>query len=205
MMSAIRDGIILGIGLVFLIGPVFFTLVQTSAHKGFKLGVFLAIGIALSDLFYIFFTYAGISQIVNNNSIQFLLGLGGSIVMMVFGINMIIKKVPRHEYAELKISNKHRLKYVLKGFALNAINPGVLIFWIATVSSIAFKSGYDQHELITLFSVAIGVNFIMDTGKAYIANRLSNLLTDKVIKAINVVMGIVLILFGVKLLYDTLT
>ncbi len=204
MITAIRDGILLGIGLAFLIGPVFFTLVQTSAHKGFKLGLFLAIGIALSDLFYIFLTYAGISQIANNAQIQFGLGIGGSIIMLGFGVNMIIKKIPRTEYEELHISNKHRIKYILKGFALNAINPGVLLFWITTVSTIAFKSGHQRHELIILFLVAIIMNFVFDLGKAYIANRISNLMTDQVIRWINRIMGSALILFSIQLFKNTI-
>jgi len=51
MIQAVRTGIILGLTLAVLIGPVFFALLQTSIHKGFGAGVLVAIGISASDIF----------------------------------------------------------------------------------------------------------------------------------------------------------
>jgi threonine/homoserine/homoserine lactone efflux protein len=44
-MDIILKGIVSGIVLALLIGPVFFTILQTSIEKGFWSGVFVAIGV----------------------------------------------------------------------------------------------------------------------------------------------------------------
>jgi len=48
-MEAVFNGVIYGLVLAVLVGPVFFTLIQTSIERGFKSGVYVAIGISLSD------------------------------------------------------------------------------------------------------------------------------------------------------------
>ena len=49
--------------LAFLIGPVFFTIIQTSIERGFGSGTLVAVGVSLSDAFYITLTYLGIYQL----------------------------------------------------------------------------------------------------------------------------------------------
>jgi threonine/homoserine/homoserine lactone efflux protein len=65
MLHTILKGTLLGLTLAGLLGPAFFSLVQTSIHRGFKSGMFLAIGIFFSDSLLIFLSYIGISQIFN--------------------------------------------------------------------------------------------------------------------------------------------
>ncbi|MEJ0033034.1 MAG: LysE family transporter [Bacteroidota bacterium] len=52
-------GIQFGIVLAFLAGPVFFTIVQTSAERGFSKGVLVALGVSISDAFYVVVCYLG--------------------------------------------------------------------------------------------------------------------------------------------------
>ena len=61
-MEIVLNGIVSGIVLAFLIGPVFFTIIQTSIERGFWSGVFVAIGVSLSDAFYILVSYFGLTQ-----------------------------------------------------------------------------------------------------------------------------------------------
>jgi hypothetical protein len=41
MLEAVISGITFGLALAFMLGPVFFTLLQTSIQEGFRAGVFL--------------------------------------------------------------------------------------------------------------------------------------------------------------------
>ncbi len=49
MFEPIFSGFTFGLLLAVMLGPVFFTLLQTSLHEGFKAGVHLAIGVLISD------------------------------------------------------------------------------------------------------------------------------------------------------------
>ena len=58
-MEIVFNGFKLGIVLSFLIGPVFFTIIQTSIERGFRNGVFVAMGVSLSDILYVAICYCG--------------------------------------------------------------------------------------------------------------------------------------------------
>ena len=62
-MEIVLNGIISGIVLAFLIGPVFFTIIQTSIERGFWSGVFVAIGVSFSDALYILVSYLGLDSV----------------------------------------------------------------------------------------------------------------------------------------------
>ena len=65
-MEIILNGIISGIVLAFLIGPVFFLILSTSINKGFRQASFLATGVMLSDAMYIVIAYFGSTLLVGN-------------------------------------------------------------------------------------------------------------------------------------------
>ena len=67
-MEVILNGVLSGIVLAFLIGPVFFTILQTSIERGFGSGALVAVGVSLSDAFYISLTYMGIYQLFDRGS-----------------------------------------------------------------------------------------------------------------------------------------
>ena len=65
-MEIILNGIVSGVVLAFLIGPVFFAIIQTSIERGFWSGVFVAMGVSLSDILYITVSYLGLHSIHRN-------------------------------------------------------------------------------------------------------------------------------------------
>ncbi|MFQ3575675.1 MAG: LysE family translocator [Cytophagales bacterium] len=202
MLAAIRDGIFLGLGLSVLIGPVFFTLIQTSMNRGFKSAVFLALGISLSDIFYVAITFIGLSSFTINENFKFYLGTIGGIILILFGLSMIFKKLDKN-VENINVSSKERLKFFLKGFAINALNPSVVFFWIATMGIVTIEWGYEKWEILILFTMSILTVFFTDLFKSFLADKLSGLLTPKFIKTTSVIMGLLLIVFGTKMMYET--
>ena len=69
MLHLVFNGIIFGVLLSFLIGPVFFVLLETSIKKGLVQAIFLDIGVLLSDILYLlasFYVAKEINQIFNS-------------------------------------------------------------------------------------------------------------------------------------------
>ena len=120
-MDVVINGLVFGLLLCVLIGPVFFALIQNSIEKGFKAGFFMAIGIAVSDAFYILVTYLGISQLTNNE--QFNMWLGGlGVIMLGFKFSTCLSRVCQR----LKTASPKSTKWfqqIIKGFFLNGVNP----------------------------------------------------------------------------------
>lgn len=199
-----------------MIGPVFFVLLEISITKGFKAALIFDLGVLLSDLFYIvismFFAYQlrGLSDFKNNLALSI---LGGSL-FFVYGVyNLFFKKiklVPITLDKEL-LDDHHNSKsstardntmLVLKGFTLNLLNPGVVIYWLAIIAKgFDLVSDYesDLHIMVFLFVILI-TYFGIDSLKAYVANKLKPLVTTGLLKGLNWLIGIVFMGTGVFLI-----
>jgi len=198
-MDVIINGLLFGLLLCVLIGPVFFALIQNAIEKGFFSGFFMAVGIALSDTIYILITYLGISQLVDNPSFNMWLGGVGGGIMLIFGMTYMLKPVPKKGIKQLHAKQTKWFQQIMKGFVLNGINPFVLIFWIGIVSKITVDFQYNINQAITFFIVLIITVFSVDILKSYFAVKLSEIVTPRFMKIMNRVVGIALVLFSLRL------
>jgi len=202
-MEVILNGVISGIVLAFLIGPVFFTILQTSIERGFGSGALVALGVSLSDTFYISLTYLGIYQLFDNGSFREYLAYFGGMVLLIFGVYYLFVKSKRlYEYdpQNIRINNPWRL--VGKGFIINGLSPMVLIFWLGTVGLATTKLGYTTpHKAIPFFAAIVSTVFITDVLKAKLADKLRRLITPMFIRRLNLVLGLALLIFGLRLIY----
>ncbi len=201
MASSILEGAILGLTLAFLIGPAFIALVQTSIHQGWKSGLLFAAGISLSDITLIFLSYLGIIKILTDESNQFLIGIIGGSILIIFGLMTFFKKykVSTKRGIEVKVSvtGGGRLRYLLKGFFMNILNPFLLIFWLGVMSFVSARFGVGNQEVSTFFISAIAMVFITDTGKCLIASKIGRYLNIKVLIWVNKIVGFMLMAFGI--------
>lgn len=209
MIHALLLGLAYGWGLAFLPGPAFFKLILTGLKKGFQAGMYLALGIVLSDLFYCTSVYFGISAIIDTPAMRFWLGAGGGGILVVFGISALFKRVGNRnaveDQEELLLNKPTEFwKQLTKGFSINTLNPAALFFWIATVTAAhqdpLMKSSY--HHWV-FFVAILGSVFGTDLLKTGLAQRLSPLLTPRLLQWLQWLIGVVLVLFGAKLLIET--
>lgn len=77
MPEIIFNGLKLGIVLTFLVGPVFFTIIQTSVERGFWSGVVVSLGVSVSDILYVTICYFGLVQFINKPEFRLYLTYGG--------------------------------------------------------------------------------------------------------------------------------
>ena len=202
-MDSVLNGVLSGIVLCFLIGPVFFTLLQTSIERGFWSGFFVAIGISLSDAFYITICYLGIYKLFDNGDFREYLAYFGGGVLLVMGLYyLVIKSRKLATYDPQRVEAKSPYSLISKGFFINGLSPMVLIFWLGTVGVATTKFGYVKPATAIPFFAAIVVTvFITDVIKAKLADQLRELLTPKFVRTLNFVLGLVLLIFGGRLIY----
>ena len=197
MIEALIQGILCGLLLSVSIGPVFFALIQTSIHKGFKAGAIMATGIMISDSLYIIITYLGISSIKNVESLEVWLGILGGIIMLAFGVATLFKKNFQNLKQENSVSANKNYKYLVKGFALNGINPSVFIFWLGVSSFVNFEA---TGELFVYFCSIIIIVYSIDLTKVFLANRLREYITEKLQTMLNRMVGTGLLIFGIYMI-----
>jgi len=200
-MEKILQGIQFGVVLAFLIGPVFFTLLQTSVEKGFFYGVMVAIGVSLSDLLYVSICYLGLTSLVNNPENRIFLAYGGGSVLVVFGLYHVFIKGRGKSKFETSTKEMGAMRYVLKGFIINGLSPTVLFFWVGTISLVSLDFGYSHGtDFIVFFGAVLATVLLTDILKAFLSDKLRNLVTERFIRLTNIILGIVLIVFGLRLI-----
>jgi threonine/homoserine/homoserine lactone efflux protein len=200
-MYPLFKGILFGLLLAILIGPVFFALIQTSIRKGFRSGVLLSVGISLSDTIYIIICYVGFSQLFEHAQFRESLAMIGGLIMFMFGISAIIK--PVNSKADLLIEPKKpgTFRYIFKGFALNAINPFIILFWVGVMSMVTVQEGFEGIHMFMFFAGTILTVFLTDISKAYVAHKLKKYLTLTFLTWMNRTVGVALVGFGCRLIY----
>lgn len=202
-MEIVLKGIISGLTLALLIGPVFFTLIQTSIERGFSNGAWVAAGISLSDAVYITLAYLGLSRFLSNGVASVYLAYLGGLILFVFGgYYLFVKNRKILHYHSLDIKSSNPLRLAAKGFIINGLSPMVMIFWLGMVGIASSDFGYiSTRSVITFFGSIVATVFLTDLLKAKLADKLRKVLTPHFIRVMNILLGLVMILFGARLLF----
>jgi threonine/homoserine/homoserine lactone efflux protein len=200
------NGVEFGLVLAFLIGPVFFTILQTSVEKGFWIGVLVALGVSASDVIYVLICHFGFSALVAQPGITFYMGLLGGTILVAFGAYHLFIKSRQKDFNNPGVVREQRpLRYLAKGFIINSMSPMVPLFWIGAVSMANIEFGYSSGAQFSVFFTGVLVTALAtDIAKAYLAGRLRELITYRLLVLMNIIVGLVLMIFGGRLLFVTL-
>lgn len=204
MINDILSGIPWGIFLSFMIGPVFFILLETSIIKGFRAALVFDLGVILGDIVFIGIAYLGSYRLIQSLKDKPALFIFGGILMLVYGIIsfMQLKKEEKvnTDIIDREIIKKNYGSLFIKGFFLNIINIGVLGFWLAIIISVGPKLEMQTSRMITFFATVILSYLLVDCIKILLAKQLKNKLTPTNILKIKKGISIVLMIFGVVLI-----
>lgn len=204
MINDIITGIPWGIFLSFMIGPVFFILLETSITKGFRAALVFDFGVVLGDIFFIAIAYLGSYRLIQSLKDKPALFMFGGMLMLVYGIISFVKlkKEGKIKYAliDKEIIKKNYLSLFIKGFLLNVINIGVLGFWLAIIISVGPKLEMQTSRMITFFISVIVSYLLIDCIKIVLSKQLKTKLTPSNILKVKKGISIVLIIFGIVLI-----
>lgn len=202
-MEMVLNGIFSGIVLAFLIGPVFFSILQTSIERGFWSGFFVAAGVSLSDALYISVCYLGIYQVFDNGNVREYLAYMGGVVLLLFGLYYLLiksRKVTVYDGTAPQTRSASRL--MLKGFVINGLSPMVLVFWLGTVGLATTELGYSTPgRAVPYFAAIVGTVFATDILKAKLADRLRLVFTPAFVRTLNIIVGVLMVIFGGRLIF----
>lgn len=204
MIQALLEGISMGLLLSVIVGPVFFTLITNSMEYGFRYASMLAFGIFCSDTLYVILTYFGVSFLANSPYFQLILGYVGGLILLGFGISSLLKKrMIRPNSGGLPILKAKKRTAFAKGFSINGINPFVMLFWISIASLVSLKTDWKSFQVFNYYSGILLTVFVIDLGKSFIAKQLSHLVTPRLMGILNKLVGLIIIFFGLKMLWNT--
>jgi len=204
MIDALWKGITLGLLLSIAVGPILFTIIKQSINNGIKGGLAFIIGVSLSDISLAiasnFFTEL-FNDLVERKE---LVGIVGSTFLITVGVYFLFfKKVKLNEEGKqlLVFRKRDYAKLFLTGYLMNVLNPFIILFWLTT------STGFADHPIrqrFFIFSIALVMVFLSDVVKVLLANKIRQRLTTKNIHLLNRINGVILIGFGIVLLWGLL-
>lgn len=204
MINDILSGIPWGVFLSFMIGPVFFILLETSIIKGFRAALAFDLGVVSGDIIFIAIAYLGSFRLIQSLKDKPALFIFGGIVMLAYGIISYISLHKEKKINTKKIDNeiirKDYFGLFIKGLFLNVINIGVLGFWLAVIISIGPKLDMQTSRMMTFFSTVIITYLLVDCVKILLAKQLQSKMTPGNILRIKKGISVVLMVFGVVLI-----
>ena len=204
MIEDILTGIPLGFFLSFMIGPVFFVLLETSVVKGFRAAVVFDLGVVLADIIFILIAYFSSYRLIQSIKDDPALFIFGGLVMVTYGIISFVKNKKSKKNIDpedpVELAQTNYFSLFIKGFFLNFINIGVLGFWLAILITIGPKLELNPTRMFTFFTTVILSYFITDIFKILLAKQLRNKLNPENINFIKKIISVILIVSGIFLL-----
>lgn len=201
-MQYILEGLILGLSLSVLLGPIFVVLTQTSIKYGMRAGLMVGLGIWVSDILFIvgsYFFLHKISTFIKDENFYFWIGNIGGLILVSMGIYMFFKNNQLQNTVE---ANKvlRNFGYWGKGFFVNTFNPFTFVFWFGLLGSKLTKTGGYIDGVLWVSVTILTTIIATDTLKVLSAGWISKKLKNQVIHSVNVAAGILLIIGGLLLI-----
>lgn len=201
MLNEIITAIYLGTLLSFLIGPVFFVLLETSATKGFRAAFMFNVGVITADILFILVAYFSSYRLIESVKDQPALFIFGGLIMFTYGIVSYVKlRSNKIESVVVDLAKKNYLTLMGKGFFLNFINIGVLGFWLMILIVIGPTMDMDSNKIFVFFAIILATYLTVDIGKILLAKKLKNKLTIANITKVKKITSIILMIFGIVIM-----
>jgi threonine/homoserine/homoserine lactone efflux protein len=201
MVEAIVKGLGFGLLLSISVGPVLFSIIKQSLNNGHKGGFAFVAGVSASDISLVLLSNIFTTLLESLKLYKTEIGIAGCIFLVSMGIFFLFfKKVKVNKEGEqiFKFRKRDYAKMFLSGYLMNTLNPAIFIFWITTSTAII---GHTVNERIVIFTTCLLFMLLTDCLKVLLAGKIRRKLTPHNIHIINRVNGIILIVFGIALIW----
>lgn len=201
MLEAMLKGLGFGLLLSIAVGPVLLSILKQSLNNGYRGGIAFILGVSASDIGLVLISNVFTRLFNSILKYEKQVGIAGCVFLVSMGIYYIFfKKIKVNEEGKqvFRVRKRDFARIFFSGFFMNTLNPGIFIFWITTSTAVITHT---VKERIIIFSTCLIWMLGTDFLKVMMAGKIRNRLTPHNIHILNRINGIVLIVFGLALIY----
>jgi threonine/homoserine/homoserine lactone efflux protein len=201
MIESILKGLTFGLLLSISVGPVLFSIVKQSLNNGHKGGFSFVLGVSASDVTLVLVSNIFTELFNSMKEYKTEVGIAGCAFLVSLGIYFLFfKKVKVDETGKqvFKFRKRDFAKIFLSGYFMNTLNPSVFIFWIYASTAVLIHT---INERIIIFTTCLVWMLGTDILKVLLAGKIRNRLTPHNIHILNRINGVLLIIFGIALIW----
>lgn len=203
LFAPIWKGFVTGLMFTLSFGTVFFALIQTGIKRSWKKSLYIALGVVLSDAFYIAIALFGSSFFIEAiEQYDHTIRMVGFVLLTALGIHAMVKKPIIHSATNSDANPPKRgIIYTLKGIALNSVNPMILVAWLGVATYIKTINNFTFHQSIQFFIVALLTMFGMMSLIAFYAQKLGAWLSPQNVHRLYVASGALFVVFAIMIIW----
>ncbi|MCL1875044.1 MAG: LysE family transporter [Synergistaceae bacterium] len=192
------QGLIMGLAYLAPIGVQNLFVINTALTQNLKRSIITALIVIFFDISLALACFLGIGAIMERSRfIEILILLIGSILVIFIGLNLMRSKVNMETSADVDIPIK---RVVTTACVVTWFNPHAIID--GTMMLGAFRATLSSGEGIKFISGVASASCVWFLGIVLIIKLFSKIINARVMRAINVVCGAVIIFYGLKLFYN---
>ena len=198
-MKKYLDGLKFGMLLQLAVGPMCLMVFNTAKNVGFLVALTLVLAIALVDAFYIILASLGVSKILDKPNIKKEFKIIGSLVLIIFGVNIILNVFNINIIPGLNLKPTSSNIFI-QGLILTLSNPITIVFWGSVLTTKIIEDKLNKKELMVFSVGLVSSSLIFLTFVAILGTMLSSFIPENISRIMNIIVGIIIILFGIKML-----
>jgi threonine/homoserine/homoserine lactone efflux protein len=202
MIDALIKGVTLGLWLSISVGPVLFSVIKQSLNNGHKGGLAFVFGISASDILLVILSNIFSEFVSTLITHKMTIGVAGSIFLITLGVYYFffkkIKVVDESTSGIIQFSTGDYARLAASGFLMNVLNPGIFIFWLTVSTTLV---SHTLQQKIIIFTVCLVFVLATDIAKVMLAGKIRKKLTPHNIHIISRINGLILIGFGIALIW----
>ena len=192
------QGLIMGFAYLAPIGVQNLFVINTALTQNYKRSIITALIVIIFDVLLALACFFGIGVIMGSSKlIEMLVLLVGSILVILIGGNLIFSKGKTEAESNVNITLK---KVVSTAFVVTWLNPQAIID--GTMMLGAFRASLAPEEGIKFISGVVSASFVWFLGLALVIKLFSKKINSQVLRIINIICGVVIIFYGLKLFYS---
>lgn len=189
-----------GMLLQLAVGPVSLLVFKTAGAAGFGMGLVLVAAVALVDAVFVAIAGAGAVYFLKSEKIQRAFKIVSCLVLTIFGISMILGAFDISLVSGISLFSEVKPESVfLQGVLLTASNPMTILFWNSLITAQTRRHKMDSRHIFYFGTGCVLSTVVFLTFVAASGSMLNRFLPDTLTRALNVLIGLVLIGYGVYL------
>jgi threonine/homoserine/homoserine lactone efflux protein len=181
-------------------GPLFFATISYGAKLGAKSGLAFSIAHTLIEFPLVILLALGLLTVTDKPTITLLIGVAGGLALLVLGGLQIRDGITSKSdvSSESKTASRNPL---FVGLVLTGLNPFFIVWWLTIGADLIIKSLEFTFAGVALMYLShVWMDYVWLTAVAHFAKMGINIVGARGYKAVVIVFGAVLILFGILFL-----
>ena len=196
----IWKGFRFGMFLQIAVGPICLFIFQTAATSGFIAAETGVLGVAIIDGLYILAAIFGLGKMLHKYpKMKEVIRYFGVAVLVLFGLSSIVGVFGFSIIPSLDFHSEQSVEIVfVKTLVLTLSNPLTILFWAGVLSTKLVKEDLKQKDMYSFGIGAVLSTFFFLSIISVLGTFLFVFLEPVVLKGLNVIVGIVLVAFGIR-------